>query len=419
VVSEPTLLVGRKARVRVRPPLPRSKASKATDFAEDWTPPESELETSRLPVVFGLDTSTDIMADQLTPEQQAMFHTAVAQRTADIQQAAVALQVENEALRAQLQQQPLGPAPAAAPRATYKAKIEAPPKYDGRGRFDQWQATMSTYLKLTGDLDTPLGAEIAATYLAGAMHKIFELHLEDVAAGRATSLANFSSLVDLLKAHRPEPDHYRAARERMENLRQPKNQLNVYTTQFLACWQDTRSVMSEADAIWHYVRGLQSELQTEVHKATTPTDTLETIIRSAYRLDEVLYASRRSARLYGGSGGNAFASHNRMGGNYQRGGDRGGGGGGGGPAPMDLNAMGQGRGGGRGGFDSSRGRGRGSGFSGGRGNAPRSHPIDCWICGAPGHISRHCPRNQGGGGQARANTGGRRDGNGRAGAPKN
>jgi regulator of replication initiation timing len=363
------------------------------------------------------------MADQMTPEQQALFQNAVAQRTAEIQQAAAALQLENDALRGQLhaQQQAAAaaPAPAPAPRAaTYKAKIEAPPKYDGRGRFDQWVSTMTTYLKLTGVLDAPLGAEIAATYLTGAMHKIYELHIEDVAAERASSLPHFASLVELLKAHRPEPNHYRAARERMETLRQQKNQLNLYTTQFLTCWQDVRSAMSEADAIWHYTRGLHSELQTEVHKVTRPEDNLEAVIKTAFHLDEVLYASKRSARLYsfGGSGSSSSNRPQRSnGGGFY-------GGGGGGPAPMDLNAMGRGGpGSGRGGSNFGRGRGRSSGFSGGRGSGPRSHPIDCWICGAPGHISRQCPRSNGMGGAARAGGSGRRDGpsGGRSGAPKN
>jgi hypothetical protein len=267
---------------------------------------------------------------------------------------------------------------------------------------------MTTYLKLTGDLETALGAEIAATYLNGAMHKIYELHLEDVAAVRKTPLANFAELVALLKAHRPEPDHYRSARERMETLRQQKNQLNVYTTTFLACWQDVRSSMSEADGIWHYTRGLHSELQTEVHKASKAEDSLEAIIKTAYHLDEVLNASKRTARMYTGySPGSNF--HRSSGNNS---GNRGAGNYGGGATPMDLNAMGRGRGG------SHRGRGRGSGFSGGRGGAPRSHPIDCWICGAQGHISRNCPRNGGTGGGAPANNSGRRD-NGRAGVPKN
>jgi Retrotransposon gag protein/Zinc knuckle len=343
------------------------------------------------------------MAMELTPEQQALVN----QQTAEAQQRALQYQVENDNLRLQLQSlveqmgqlqaridAPAAVAPGVA-NFTYKPKIPEPPSYNGRERLDAWGATMTQYLEVLGLVNSPAGAQVASFYLKGPMQRVYTLHKEDVASGRVAPLANFPALMTLLKQHRPEPDHYRSARESIEHLRQPRGQLDKYCTTFLSLWQDVRQYMSEVDGVWHFTRGLERELQTEVHKVTVTTDPLEKVIATAYRLDEVLYASKRSARLYGSgsssSGGDYRRSNHyrddRRPSNYSSGSGRNDH-----SAPMELGSR-DGLQRGNDGRYLPRGGGRSNqgGYSGGRGNKPRGD--GCWVCGEPDHFSRECPRN--------------------------
>jgi hypothetical protein len=348
------------------------------------------------------------MAQELTPEQQALFQQALNQQTAEAQQRALQLQQDNDQLRTQLaalaeQMNSTREAASVAATASEAApgglrnklpKIPEPPTYDGRSRLDQWEPAMAGYLELYGSLHTPFGATVAAQYLRGAMRKVYDLHREDVAKLRATALPSFQALVDLLRAHRPEPDHFRAARERIENLRQQRGQLDRYTSAFLASWQDVRSYMAESDGVWHFTRGLERELQTEVHKVTNITDPLDSVIRVAYRLDEVLSASKRSARLYSnfntnGGGQRSSDYYKRSGGEYSVSKSREDG-----PTAMDLGAFTTSRGGGGRSRD-NRGQRQGrAGFSGYQAPRPRGGPDGCWICGNSGHFARDCPRNR-------------------------
>jgi Retrotransposon gag protein len=221
------------------------------------------------------------MAVPLTPEQQAQLvrQAQEAQNRTDI------LKAENDAIRLQMsglaeqlsalnarfegEDLPAGGEQTSATKLggfSYKPKIPEPPHFDGKTRLDVWEAAMRQYLEVLGMAATAAGAQIASFYLRGPMQRVYTLHKEDVAANRVIPLGSFNDMMALLRAHRPEPDHYRAARENLEMLRQGKSPLDRYCTSFLALWQDVRGFMSEADGVWNFTRGLERELQLESTK---------------------------------------------------------------------------------------------------------------------------------------------------------
>lgn len=178
------------------------------------------------------------------------------------------LEQHNQALAHQLQQQQQQPgAPAApnVPAAAHEPKLPRPEKWDGKGdMLTKFEIPVRRYLQHYRLQDSPAGVDHALSYLPPDLSLRAEQYWRHCQQVQQATPATLDELFTLIRTWRPQPDRVRAAREKLEVLKQRKGKLTYYNEDFTRLSLELGGVMSSYDLNWRYVHGLQADIIREI-----------------------------------------------------------------------------------------------------------------------------------------------------------
>ena len=170
---------------------------------------------------------------------------------------------QNQQLQAQLQAQPPPPVPIAAP--ANQPKLPRPERWDGKGdMMTRFEIPVRRYLEHYGLQNTVAGVDHALAYLPADLSLRAEQHWQQCHTTGALTPTTLDQLFQLIRTWRPQPDRIRAAREKLEVLRQRKGKLTFYNEDFTRLSMELGGVMSNYDLNWRYVHGLQADILREI-----------------------------------------------------------------------------------------------------------------------------------------------------------
>lgn len=231
------------------------------------------------------------------------------------------LEQHNQALIQQLQQQQSADAPAApnAPAAAREPKLPRPEKWDGKGdMLTKFEIPVRRYLQHYQLQDSPAGVDHALSYLPPDLSLRAEQYWRHCEQTQQPKPATLDALFTLIRTWRPQPDRVRAAREKLEVLKQRKGKLTYYNEDFTRLSLELGGVMSSYDLNWRYVHGLQADIIREIDgKFNLATANLGDIMTLANAAEARLRQTGQTLQRY------CAPNH--------RGGD--------GPTPMEINAI--------------------------------------------------------------------------------
>jgi hypothetical protein len=182
-------------------------------------------------------------------EQQAWMDAIQAQ----LQQ----LQQHNQQLAAQLAQQPQA--------NVSRPKLPKPKPWDGRGDIvANYEIPVRRYLQHHNLSNDAAGVDHAIAYLPADLSLRAEAHWRQCQEQGVNPPTTIDAFFELVRTWRPQPDRVRAARERMEQLKQRRGKLTFYNEDFTRLSMELSTVMSAYDLNWRYVHGLQPTVFREI-----------------------------------------------------------------------------------------------------------------------------------------------------------